>query len=415
MHSLGKNSQIVLTWLVCIAFVGMFFSVVVSNILLITLFSFCLINLRPSEILKNLRQDLLTKLAVGFYLLHLLSLIYTNDIQKGLFILEKKSSILLFPILLLPTLQKIEIHKNLFKFLGCIAFLSSFIMIIVAGYKKIFLLNYNAFYFENITPIDYVYYALYFSCGSIILIEVSFEQWLKKKYGTIVIAFMFIYCLGILILIASKTGIIFFTLTSFFVLYKKISNKKVFTTSIIAILMVLFVLFYLNKTTRERFTEMAQHLNVLTQEGPIKDTDITDLNMRLLFWKISITHSWRDNYFLSGVGPGDAQNYLDSLYTLPDYKLYGYVGWDSHNQWVYTYIQLGVFGLLLLAILYLNCFVLAFKKMDLKFISFLLLIFGFSLSESILESNKGIVFFALFITLFIGVRGEMNLDGSCAK
>jgi O-antigen ligase len=119
----------------------------------------------------------------------------------------------------------------------------------------------------------------------------------------------------------------------------------------------------------------------------------------LLFWKLSVGHLWKDNSIITGVGTGDAQDYIDSIYNLPSYKLYGYIGWDSHNQWIFTLIQIGVAGVLVMALLYAKYLKEAFKKMDLNFMAFLLITFWFSFSESILESNKGIVFFSLFFTI----------------
>jgi O-antigen ligase len=158
------------------------------------------------------------------------------------------------------------------------------------------------------------------------------------------------------------------------------------------------LILYFNDTTRSRFTELTQNLSILTRDK-LGEEVITDLNMRLLFWKISILHSWNDHLVLTGVGTGDAQDYLDSLYTHPNYQLYGYVGWDSHNQWVFTFVQLGVIGVAAMALLFGWSFKGAFRRSDLRFMIFLIITFGFSQSESILESNKGIVFFSLLFTL----------------
>ncbi|MFM7853529.1 MAG: O-antigen ligase family protein, partial [Flammeovirgaceae bacterium] len=124
-------------------------------------------------------------------------------------------------------------------------------------------------------------------------------------------------------------------------------------------------------------------------------------NMRLVFWKLALNNLWIENKIWLGVGTGDAQDYIDNLYRLPEYKIDGYVGWNSHNQWVTTCIQQGILGLFVLTLLFAIPFQLALKNRDVKLISFLVVTFLFSLTESIFETNKGIVFFTLFFCLLV--------------
>lgn len=131
----------------------------------------------------------------------------------------------------------------------------------------------------------------------------------------------------------------------------------------------------------------------------MEDVAFTGLNMRLLFWKLQIVHGVKDNIIWTGVGTGDAQDYIDAIYNLPIYQLYGYISWDSHNQWIYTMIQLGIVGVIVLAVLYIIFFKAALMRKDLCFLIFLTITFSFSLTESILELNKGIIYFSLFFAL----------------
>jgi hypothetical protein len=383
------------------AYIALFLSIGISTITLIILLVFCLIKTPFKEILKTLRENPFCKIMVCLYLFQVIGLLYTTNFNTGLFELEKKASFLLIPLLVLPLFQKESIDDDvIFKRIGYITLISSLVLLCIATFKNLVLKDPQAFYFENFTsiPVHYVYYSMYFACGSLFLIDVLFDTLVKKEYGVFIIILLFVYSLGFLILIASKTGIIAFGLTAMFFLYKKIQSKTIFGLSLVMLFMSASLILYFNDTTRSRFTELSQNLSILTRDK-LGDEVITDLNMRLLFWKISIVHSWRDHLVLTGVGTGDAQDYLDSVYSNPNYRLYGYIGWDSHNQWVFTFIQLGLLGIFVMAVLYAKYFKEAFGRNDLKFITFLIITFGFSLSESILESNKGIVFFSLLFTL----------------
>ncbi len=396
-----KNTKSVLTWLICLSYIGMFFSIRIGNIALVPLLVFCLISVKPKDILHTLRENAFSKIIVGLFLLQVIGLSYTSNISMGLFMLEKKASFLLIPLLVLPLLQKVAIdNRIIFLRLGYITLLSSLVLLCIAVYKMLVLKAHNAFYFENFTSIHYVYYSLYFAIGSLLLIDSLLETLLKRKYGFLILTLLFVYSLSIQILVGSKTGIIGFCLASIFLLYQQIANKKLFAISILVFFISTALILYSNDTTRSRFVGLTEDASVLTQENLAGDDFVvTGLTLRLLFWKISLAHSWEDHPLL-GAGTGDAQDYINSLLTLPKIQLNSFVNFDSHNQWVFTFVQLGLIGILGMAWLFGKYFREAYRSLDLKLISFLIITLGFSLSESILESNKGIIFFTLFFTIF---------------
>jgi hypothetical protein len=72
---------------------------------------------------------------------------------------------------------------------------------------------------------------------------------------------------------------------------------------------------------------------------------------------------------------------------------------DTHNQYLQTWIGLGIFGLLLLVSFYAFTLWEAFQVRNFL-LFFLILHFGIaSLSEALLITQKGIVFFSLFYPL----------------
>jgi O-antigen ligase len=399
-----KSTKGILIGLICLLYVGLFFPIHISNITIIGILLFCLIKTPPKDFLETLKRNVFSKIMTSFYFLYIIGLLYTSNYKVGLFVLEKKITLLLFPLLLLPLFQRVDIGKSIvYKIIGYITILSSIVLIVIAGYKTVILQNTQAFYFENFTTplLPYVYYSIYFAVGSLFLLESLFEQMIKWKYGVFILFILFIYSISFLILVASKTGILAYAFTSIILLYKKIENGKIITIFLAVLIISSSTVLYFNDTTRGRFTELSQNLSILTRDelGDWQEETLTGLNMRLLFWKISIVNSWKDNLVLIGNGTGDAQDYLDSLYTNPKYNREGYVGWDSHNEWIFTYLQIGIIGVFMMGFLYAYLFRRAHITNDIKLLSFLLVTLAFSMSESILESNKGIVFFALMTTL----------------
>jgi O-antigen ligase len=404
-----KSTKSTLTTLIVVAYVGLFFSIPLSNLTLLILLTYCLIKTSPRDILANLRSQPLPGLILLYFVLLVLGLGYTANIPTGLFALEKKLAMVLVPLLALPLLRQVQIPPDsLFRRIGAVSLASSGILLIIAAYKTLVIGEPQAFYFENFTKplIHYVYYAMYFAIGTLWLLDSLFDALLAKRYGFLILLALFIYSFGFLFLVASKTGILSFGLGSAFLLFRRVVNKRQLTVYVGALLLSAAVFLYFNETTRSRFTELTENLSILTRDqlGDWQKERITGLNMRLLFWKISIVHTWQDNAVLWGVGTGDTQDYLNALYTDPRYNRHGYVGWDTHNQWVFTFVQLGLIGVAVWAALYLVYLKKAWKSGDLKFLVFLFVTFAFSMSESILESNKGIVFFALFFTVLASIE-----------
>lgn len=411
-----KDNRVVV-WLIhllCIAL--FFFPLGVNNVLLVILLVYSAFTVSLKDITQNLLQNRYAQILIFVFALQAIGLLYTTNISAGYFMLEKKISFLLIPLFLLPRLSKGALDFNLFfKRIGYIGVFGSLALLLIAVFRK-FVLHYDkAFYFESFrsfegfAPIHYVYFALFFCCGSLFLIESVFSELVKKRYGYFFLAAVFIYAACIMTLVSSKTGILAFVVCSIILLYFKVPNKKAFTLSIAMILICLSVLFYLNQTTRERFLSGLSHdLTIFTVEGLPKGLEFTDLNMRLVFWKISITHLFRDNLFLTGVGTGDVQDYIDSLFVLSQYQITGYLGWNSHNQWIYTLVQLGVLGIISMLLLFLYPLFMSLRNSNVKFLIFLISSLAFSLTEAIFEVNKGIVFFVLFLTLFAAAENSHN-------
>ena len=348
---------------------------------------------------------------MALFLLQVIGLLYTENLKVGFFEIEKKMTFLLVPLFLLPFIRtsKIDYHF-LFNRLGLITVLSSVVLLLIALYRSLILNDPNAFYFESFrnyegfTPIHYVYYSIYFVCGSLWYINDLFEIKASNKYRPFIITAVFLYCLCIVILIASKAGITAFILGSIILVYHKIEKKRTALIVIFCVLVLSIFFVSLNKTTLERFNGLSNDISVLFQDALVDEFNPSGLTLRLFFWKVSLLNLWNDRLFFTGVGTGDSQDYINAVLTLPQYQLYSYQNWNSHNQWVYGIVQLGVINFFALGLLYIASFRMAFKLTDFRLLVFLITTLIFSLSECTLEANKGIVYFGLFFTLLTASR-----------
>ena len=101
-----------------------------------------------------------------------------------------------------------------------------------------------------------------------------------------------------------------------------------------------------------------------------------------------------------GTGTGDAQDELVKIYKKNNYKRELQENQNPHNQYLQTTVTLGIIGGLLLLIYLLTPFLMAFRKNDYLYLFFLALIILSFLTESILQTQRGTLFFGFFQSLF---------------
>jgi len=73
---------------------------------------------------------------------------------------------------------------------------------------------------------------------------------------------------------------------------------------------------------------------------------------------------------------------------------------NSHNQYLSLWLNSGILGCLIYVATLLSGFNRAVKKKDLLFFTFILLIIIVSLSENVLDVDKGVFFYAFFYSFF---------------
>jgi O-antigen ligase len=121
-------------------------------------------------------------------------------------------------------------------------------------------------------------------------------------------------------------------------------------------------------------------------------------SVRLILWR-SAGQIVKEN-FLTGVGTGDGEvAMLDKTEKVN--KLAFENRLNAHNQFLETAMTLGVTGLLIILLLLCYPIYLSLKYNDWLFLSFMLIIAGNMMFESIFQTFAGIMFFAFFFSLFV--------------
>jgi hypothetical protein len=370
-----------------------------------------------------LEQNPLAWLLPAFFLLHFIGLWHTDNLQMGWANLDKKIFLLLVPIALASTrpFDKWELN-TLFG-----AFMASLLvgtLICIGNSVSLFVLNkpipgllnetmqnYHLLqhdpqsvwlYFSNVglaSGIDLhpTYFALYLALCLLILIYVYRDNAddLTRKERIVLYAIfsffaLFIVFLSSKIITIATIVIVIFAATKF--ITKASKSFSILVVSVVAVAIISFV--FINPVSRINSVQ-----ELLITRIAVPDPKNPDTDLRLSLWSVG-DRALREINPVFGAGTGDVNDLMSGLVTRtrPDLEP-GII--DPHNQFLHTWLALGIVGLFTLMIVLVVPMYFAYRRkyfLTSAFISLFLLV---CLTESALEVQKGIVFFALFGSLFL--------------
>ena len=337
---------------------------------------------------------------IALYLLHLLSMMYTIDVDEGLNDLRLKITLFLLPLFMM-TNEWIDNKKRFFllRFFALLMVAMAGIDISLSFVEFLDSGNLEVFYYKklpHLLPSKVHYVAWYYSFALfVILHQVIHSKKHKIFWG---------FCIAILVisifLLASRIYLLALFVIFFVALMKLLKSGAYFSYwwKILGIIcLFLLVLFFVPKT-HSRILETVHELESLLLEDSQKQT-----NARIYIWNFALSLVMESP--LIGYGIGDAKTVLNQ--SLRDCNAQFWNGdenipiyqknYNFHNQFIQTWAEVGVLGFLVLIFLMFGPFI----RPDVHplFLVFLgLTIFGF-MTESMLERQAGILFFAFMYPL----------------
>lgn len=328
-----------------------------------------------------------------FLLLSFLSIFWSSDTSFAVDYIRKYWHFLIIPIIY-TSLDRSYI-KHVFS-----AFLLGMFISEIVSYGIFF----EFWTKEGVSPndpspfMDHTNYSIYLAFTVFILMHrILFEPLIKWKimYGVFML-----FSMSNMLVNGGRTGQVAFFVTLFIVAFLNIKNKLI---AIFGSIIFVFIVFTSAYNTSPVFNDRINYA-FHDIEKMIKDKDFTNsFSVRVSLWIIG-TEQFLDN-FLIGTGIGDEavdiQKYV---------KKYNFIYYDNfqdnyidyHNAYVQYSVQLGIFGLILFILLFLNLLKLKFKSiiyrnLNITFISLYLLLSTVGLSLHIMAS---MTLFALFSGLF---------------
>lgn len=398
------NTDKVFYWLICIVAICLPFSkqvVGISTGLLIILTAIRFSNADFSELTRWIFWSV-----VGFFIMHVVCLVYTADIRNGLSHIEMKLSMLAFPLIFTFCRHKIsraDIEKVLLFFAGSMTVVS-IISLAYAGYRYLYhqhIYKQNIFFFyysDLVQPFDFSpsYYSMYVSFAALILVIFLIDNYVRLKLWQLILGLTTaVFLSGFNVLLSARMPLIAFFIVLAYVVISRVRIRTLtgYAAVILGIVCIL-AFFALNRYTLRRVFTM-DSLSYTIDNPDFKAWNA--ITTRIAIWKTNaelLTDNW-----LLGVGRGDADHEVIEVYREHKYWFAFNGRFNLHNEYLQTIVSVGIVGLILLLMTFWLGLYRGYLNHNWFLIAFLLLVMLCFISESVLGRLKGVLFFSFFISL----------------
>lgn len=334
----------------------------------------------------------------SLYFIEVVGMLYTDNVSYGLFRLETKLSLLVFPLITLASgIQKKSIQLILVVFI-CSTILACTWCTITAV-KSIhdqglpFSILINDFRYSNLNltaPIKNIHptYLSLFICLTIYFIA----DYIRKHRSAYLLILIIFYLILFTFQLASRAGLaaLFCTLViigvSFIGRRQKLFLVLYFTFIIAAVITITLAV----PIIKYRMVDTVM-------EASIQEEQVNSVSYHYKSWYCAI-EKLSDNHIIFGYGTGDEINTISECYAENGWIDYRH---DAHNEYLSSLLKHGLIGLAILLACLIYPYYLAFKNKDLFYISFLTTIIICFFSESMLRGQTGLVFYTLFNSLLL--------------
>ncbi len=330
---------------------------------------------------------------MGLFALSLVGMIYTENMPRGVDMIGRQISFLLFPVFYAT--YRVKSFSVLFK-TYCIFI---FGMILICEIDTI----YRFFYKSDTFPLTLDLFLSYRYTGAeltksiglhnayfgmyILFSNVLLLSWMiKTMRSRIFLGLFLLVCLQSVFLLqmVAKTAIIMNLLivgaSMIYILIKQKKLKLLLFSSLLLIVIASFSYSYL-KLPIERITERFEELN----QG-----ENTERETRVKLWKSALPII-KENLVV-GVGTGDVEDQLHASYKKNDILSKS----NIHNQYLDYLMRYGLVGLLVFLSILGYALIHALKTANYIYFCFTLIIIGCCFTENIFSRQWGITFYACF-------------------
>lgn len=329
-----------------------------------------------------------------YFGLQVLSVLYSENFAYGIRKMETKVPFLIFPLLFFSgynIIEKVDQKKTLFVFTQSICLICLFILVKILLSSHDIASAWHEYTFKNLSGIISVHPG-YFSlciCFSVLILLTQFSYYSLAQrvliFGEICLFILFIFRL------ASRMPII--GLVVCLIVYILFERKYILLlVSTVGGILGFFLLTENSPDIKERYLAPLSFISTGNLEGlkayVLDRTQIYSCAIEVL----------SGPSLLTGVGAGDANQSLIQCYDQHGYEWVSSQEYNAHNEFLQSTLETGICGGIIFTILLVwPSRLWAHQK---EFFLFTILFCIFSLTESTLQVQKGVVFFTFFHTFF---------------
>ncbi|MGC3945945.1 MAG: O-antigen ligase family protein [Chryseolinea sp.] len=357
-----------------------------------------------SEFGSKLRTNWRVMLPLVVGLVNVFGLLYTNNMKDGMAMLERSAfyGVLPFLILLRPP-DRLETERLLnFFTLSCLAvcFYCLYIALgkvietgSIVNQDKILDRQYFHFLNNELTlpaGISPIYLGLFVNLA-IAFMLLRFFVWKERTTYVVVMLVMLHFFQMLLFALSAILGLFLMWCIIILHLMKSLimARRLAILTTFCTLIVLCVALTSQVRPLREKVVGKLSYNIEMPFIG-----DWTGVTIRLAIWQCAWDAVKESPFY--GNGTGDARDKLSEAYARNKFLLGVAQSFNSHNQYIESYLMQGVFGLLVLLIVHA---VPLFGKMNAKnwimSLFILLMLMGY-MTEAILSVQKGVVFFSFF-------------------
>ncbi|MEO5998827.1 MAG: O-antigen ligase family protein [Chitinophagaceae bacterium] len=386
----------IMAFMVCLPFNDFYSEMVLASFILHELIHF------KKEKFSGFR--FLVLLSALIYVITFASAFYSSDKDQMIVDLGKQLGLLIFPLVFSITSLNLATYRfRLMKAFG----LSMLVIIIYLYFDAFNIIRYNhlplstlmttAFINHNFSlPLNLhaTYLAMYVTVAAAVFLQVivTSHKWRQRL----------LYTIGLLILmtaivqLSSKAvfiaALVIFYLAAFFLIHRYRNRWKFITVSFVLSLLAIAGL-----TKSVQFK--TRFIQGLKQDLTKSSYNVNVVEPRLVRWQAAWPLVKQSPVI--GHGTGSEVSLLKEEYFQKKLFISYLNQLNAHNQYLSFLIRSGIIGLAVFLFVLGVGFKQAFTLKDYIFCSFLIVVSVVSLSENILDVNKGIFFFGFFYPFFM--------------
>ncbi len=346
---------------------------------------------------------------------------YTHNTTEGWIDVLLKMSLLLFPVLF-ASLPKSFIKQNFIILVQQVFVWSVFVAAALVLWQAVWRYAYvnepmHTFYYVNLM---YFQHPSYFALFVNMAIGLLVYKWIKKQQTSAKIAYLNISLLlffGIfVVLLQSKAGLISLLLMlwamAVFVWYHyklKTIALRLFVVPIV-LLVGLYVVIPSAFNRVEAATQEMSATSTLNKKIDQQSSSTARAHLWQVAWGIIKTHP------ILGVGTGDSEDvFQDALRASNSISTDTTVVYNTHCQYLQTYLSIGLLGFVSLLLITLFPIWYGFKQQYILYMAFGVMITFNLLVESMFERQAGIMFFAFFNAFLFYINPVRQFDNATMR